>query len=348
MDLQLAQRGRALIDFEVSARRTANRLQGEVEGELARQGLDAAALPDDMDERHAVIERALAGSKLYGARALFGEWCASQHGLACYEAFEQVRDEVEPQLEALEDGPATVTQAPDYEPPAYYSKVWFHRTHGGWDGDPLAGFVQGELVHKRYVAKVFPGDIYAERRRVAELAPRRDYKRILEVGTSSGHYTSVLSEMFPDAEIVGLDPAKPMLEQARRVANALGLAWDLHVGVGEAAPFPDGSFDLVTGYAVHHELPVRIVDAMFTEALRLLRPGGDVLFSDAARTADWDKMKAWAFDWVARWHGEPYWRASCALDFRQGAEAAGFVDVRDHRLAPQKTYAVTGRKPAEP
>lgn len=344
MDIQLAQRGRAMIDFEVTARRTANRLQAQVEKALADQGLDATALPDDMDERHGVIEQALAGSKVYGARALFGEWCASQHGLACYEAFDQVRGEVEPRLAALGDGPTTVTESPGYEPPDYYSKVWFHRTHGGWDSDPLTGFIHGELVHKRYVAKVFPGDIYAERRRVAELAPRRNYKRILEIGASSGHYTSVLSEVFPDAEIVGLDPSRPMLEQARRVANDRGLAWELHVGVGEAAPFPDGSFDLVTAYAVHHELPVRIIDAMFVDALRVLRPGGDLLISDVSRTADWDKMKAWAFDWVARWHGEPYWRASSGLDMRVGAEAAGFVDVRDHRLEPQKTYAMTGRK----
>ena len=345
MEFQLKQRGRALIDFEVAARQTANRLHNEVEQELAGLGLTADALPDDMEERHATIEAALANSKLYGTRALFGEWCADQHGLACYEAFEEIREPVEQSLAALEGGPSTLTEAKDFVAPAYWSRVWFHRTHGGWDVDPLTGFIHSELVHKKYVAKVFPGDVYAERRRIADLAPRADYMRILEIGTSSGHFTRVLAEKFPNAQIVGLDPSRPMLEQARRLGDELGLSWDLHVGVGEATPFAANSFDLVTAYAVHHEIPVRIIEGFFKEALRVLKPGGDILFSDVARTADWDRMKAWAFDWVARWHGEPYWRAASALDFGQGATAAGFTEVRTHALEPQKTYAVTARKP---
>ena len=42
----------------------------------------------------------------------------------------------------------------------------FHRTHGGWDAGPYNGFVHGELIHKKYVSQVFPGDIYGNRRLV--------------------------------------------------------------------------------------------------------------------------------------------------------------------------------------
>jgi SAM-dependent methyltransferase len=346
MDLALKQRGRALVDFEVSIRQAANRLHLEVEKELAGQGINAETLPEDMEARHTVIENALATSRTYGARHMFSEWCAKNSHLAAIEAFEQIRDEVTPQLDALTQGPTTLEAPPEFEAPDYFSKVWFHRSHGGWDATDYNGFIHAEITHRKYVAKIFPGDIYAERRRIVDLAPRRDYKRILDIGASSGHYTRVLAEYFPEAQIWGLDPSKSMLEQAQRVANELGYSWKLVVGLGEAAPFPDQSFDLVTSYAVHHELPPRVIAQIFKEAYRLLEPGGDLLISDVARTQSWDRMKAWAFDWVARWVGEPYWRAAGVMDFAEGAREASFVDVDSGALEPQKTYWVRARKPS--
>ncbi len=345
MQVELKQRGRALIDFEVSARQKATALHKAVEIELSNKGFTADQLPDDMEERHTLLEGALADSKLYGVRALLGEWCARNHGLACAEAFEEIRQDVEPQIEALAHGPSTLDVDPDFTPPAYHSRVWFHRTHGGWDDADHQGFVHGELTHKKYVAKVFPGDIYAERRRALAKAPRSDYRRILEIGTSSGHFTKVISEMYPDAQVFGIDPSTKMLEQARRVGNELGLKWTLFTGLGEATPFEDASFDLVTAYAVHHEVPPRIIEGLYKEALRILKPGGDLLFSDVARTAEHDKMAAWFFDWIARWQGEPYWRATCALDLAEIARDAGFTAVESFSLAPQKTYVVRATKP---
>lgn len=347
MDIQLAQRGRALMDFEVTARLAAGRLHKAAEQELSTKGITAETLPDDMEERYDVIETALADSPVYRARHLMGEWCSKQHGQAAVEAFDEVRDRVAPQLAALQTGPTTLETLPHFEVPPYFSKVWFHRTEGGWDGHDQNGVVHGEIVHKRYVSKVFPGDVYGARFKVLEQAPRRDYKRILELGSSSGHNTLALAKFFPDAEIVGVDPSRKMLEQAQRVGNEAGHAWKLYVGLGEDTRFPDASFDLVTSYAIHHELPPRIIDAWFKEAYRLLKPGGDILMADVARYYDLNKLQAWAFDWVARYHGEPYWRATANLDFAEGARAAGFVNVESMALGPFKSpYLVRGTKPA--
>lgn len=347
MEFSLAQRGRALMDFEVSARRTASALQAESERELAAQGLDAGTLPENMEERHRVIEAALADSGTWRLRGLLGDWCAANHGLAAEQAFDEVADRLAPRLAQLDEGGTTIDYNEGFEPPRYWSGVWFHRTHGGWDGHPQNGFVHGEIVHKRYVAKVFPGDLYGTRRRVAREAPRESYRRILEIGTSSGHYTDALAEVFPEAEITGIDPSPRMLEQARRVGNERGAAWRLMVGIGEDTGLPDASFDLVTAYAIHHEIPPRIVSELFDEIYRLLEPGGDFLIADVKRTWEHDRMTAWRFDWVAKWGGEPFWRPTANLDFADMARKAGFVDVAGYGMAPTSDpHVVRGRKPA--
>jgi len=347
MQFKLAQRGRALMDFEVEARLAASRLQACVEGELVAAGLGVETLPEDMEERHRAIDSALADSPHYQARALLGEWCAKQHGRAAEQAFEEIAATITPQLEALRKGGTGLT-VHDFEAPQYWSEIWFHRTRGGWDASPYNGFVHGELVHKKYVSKVFPGDIYGNRRTVLRCLPREDYQNILEIGTSSGHHTLAIAEVFPDAKITGIDPSLRMLEQAQRVANEKGLAWDLHTGVGESMPmFADNSFDLVTAYAIHHEMPPKAIEAVFSEAFRVLEPGGDMIMADVARTQSLDRMAAWRLDWLARWGGEPFWRSTARLDMEPVARAAGFVDVRGWQPNPGRDpYIIYGRKPA--
>lgn len=346
MDCAVAQRGRALIDFEVGVRQTASRLQAELETGLAARGVTAQTLPLDMEARHDMIDAALADVPSYATSALLGDWSAREHGRVCEQAFAEVADTVVPLLEALAVGGTTITNDPAFAPPKYWSSVWFHRTSGGWDGNAYNGYIHGELVHRRYVSRIFPGDIYAQRRRVLDELPRNDYARIFEMGTSSGHYTVALAERFADATIVGIDPSVRMLEQAQRVGNALSASWDLHVGVGEESGFADGSFDLVTSYAIHHELPPKIIALWFAEAFRLLTPGGDLLMTDVPRYADLDRMAAWRFDAAAKWGGEPFWRASAQIDLGEAARAAGFVDVRAGGIAPTgNPYVVYGRKP---
>lgn len=347
MDCALRQRGRALMDFEVSARRMAGRLQIEAERELAETGITAETLPEDMDERHAVIDGTLAKSRNFEMRTLLGDYCARQHGLAAQQAFAEIADEAVPRLKALSQGPSQVFRH-DIEKPAYWTYTWFHRTHGGWDAGDWNGFVHAEIVHRNYVAKVFPGDIYGNRRKVLRALPRGDYRRILEIGTSSGHHTEAIAECFPNASLTGIDPSERMIEQACRTANERGYAWNLHVGVGEAMPmFDDGAFDLVTAYAVHHEMPDDAIAAMFAEMLRVLEPGGDMVIADIARTASRDRLSAWRMDWAAQWGGEPFWRSSAALDMVPLARDAGFIDVRGWEPDPGRDpYILYGRKPS--
>jgi SAM-dependent methyltransferase len=347
MDLVLEQRGRALMDFEVAARRTASDLHGKVIGEMARVGLAHDTLPDDMNACHDLIDQALADSPTYAARHLLAEWCAKNHGLAAQEAFEDIKPKVAATLDALNVGSTTLDVLPHFQTaPRYYDQTWFHRTAGGWDAGDYNGFVHGKVVTERYLSKVFPGDPERSRQSTLDQLPDLDYRRVLEIGTSSGHFTMSLAKRLPNAEIHGIDPSRRMLEQAQRVANEAGLSWKLFVGMGEDSRFDDQTYDLVTAYIVHHELPPRITRSLFHEAYRLLRPGGAILFGDVPPYRALSRIEAWSFDWVARYHGEPYWRGAASMDLVAEAEAAGFADVSAKGVGPgYYPYVVTGRKP---
>lgn len=343
----LAQRGRALINFQAGLSRATYALHGNVETEMTERGITADTLPDDLDAQLKLVDEELCNSKTLRVRQLLAEFHAKNHGPACDEAFDEIRDELEPTLKGLDDGPAQLEAEPQFVPPKYWSDVWFHRTHGGWDHHEFTGYVHGELVHKMLVsASIGGGDIFAQRRQVAQQAYRQSYDRILDMGASSGHFTLALQETFPNAEIWGVDLSLRMLEHARRVANENGWAWKLFVRTAEDTGFDPGSFDLVSSYILLHELPRDVIKKCFAEAFRLLKPGGDLVMADQPRYHEISKLQQWRGEFFTRFGGEPYWREACTTDLVDLCHEIGFTNVESYGLEPQKQpYVVRARKP---
>jgi ubiquinone/menaquinone biosynthesis C-methylase UbiE len=212
--------------------------------------------------------------------------------------------------------------------PDYAKGVEFHRTTGGWDGHPYQGFVHGEIIHRKYVAKNYPGDIFDQRRMVLGQLPRQDYKNIFEMGTSSGHFTVPLQETFPDAQITGCDMSATMMEQAQRAANERGWKWRLLQVPAEDTGLESESFDLVASFILMHEMPASAIRAIFEEAYRLLEPGGDMLMSDVRPFRDMDRLTEWRAYYVAVNGGEPHWLEAATIDLAATAEEVGFVNAR--------------------
>lgn len=105
-----------------------------------------------------------------------------------------------------------------------------------------------------------------------EFAP----ERVLDVGSGPGMGSAALRERYPDAQVIALDLALPMLRAATRRAGSPP-AFARVGGDAQALPFADGSLDLV-----HSNLCLQWCEdpgLALAEFRRVLRPGGALLFS---------------------------------------------------------------------
>ena len=103
------------------------------------------------------------------------------------------------------------------------------------------------------------------------------FARALEIGSGTGYFTLNLMQAGVIETAVCSDVSPGMLDALRANAERLGLAVETAVGDAAALPPEDASFDLVLGHAVLHHLPEP--ERSFAELLRVLRPGGVLLFA---------------------------------------------------------------------
>jgi SAM-dependent methyltransferase len=344
METSLRQRGRAELSFLADLGLVGGHLRRAVRHDIEAR-LPAASLAADLDRRNQQVEAALQDSRAYENYLTLHRWGLNNLTRAAFDAFEANRAALEPQLTGPLTGPATLTLPDNVRIPDYWHN-WFHNTTGGWDGHEHMGFIHGELIHRWVVGATFPGNIFAQRAAAAAECPRSDYRRILDMGCGTGHYTTALTRRFPEAEIFGTDCSERLLNYAVRVANENGWAWHLHRVPNERTGFPGGHFDLVTSYILLHELPRTAIRETFAEAFRVLRPGGDMLMADVTRFQEMDPLAVWQQDRAAHREKEPFWRESATLDLAAAARDAGFVKARSYGLGAAKyPWIVYGRKP---
>ncbi|HMG74156.1 MAG TPA: methyltransferase domain-containing protein [Pyrinomonadaceae bacterium] len=113
---------------------------------------------------------------------------------------------------------------------------------------------------------------------VSSYLDERAITSILDLGCGTGRFSEALAVHF-DAEVIGIDPSKKMLEQARSKQTDQRVRY--HVGSAEAIPLPDESVDLVFMSMIFHHLQDPALAAR--ECRRVLRNGGTAFLRAGTR-----------------------------------------------------------------
>jgi 2-polyprenyl-6-hydroxyphenyl methylase/3-demethylubiquinone-9 3-methyltransferase len=104
-------------------------------------------------------------------------------------------------------------------------------------------------------------------------------KAVLDLGCAGGFMAEALAAR--GAHVTGIDPAADAIDAARVHARATGLRIGYDVGVGEALPYDNTSFDAVVCVDVLEH--VADLNKVLSEVARTLRPGGLFLFDTINR-----------------------------------------------------------------
>jgi len=104
---------------------------------------------------------------------------------------------------------------------------------------------------------------------------------ILDVGCGTGGVTIPAKRRVGiNGRAAGIDPSPEMIAVAQKKAQRMGLEIDFRMGVIEALPYPDASFDVVTSSLMMHHLPEHLQVKGLVEIYRVLIPGGRLLIAD--------------------------------------------------------------------
>ena len=147
------------------------------------------------------------------------------------------------------------------------------------------------------------------------------------MGCTIGHNLLPFKDVFPDAEVHGIDVAAPCLRYGHARANALGVEVHFSQQDAENTSFPDGYFDIVMSRIMLHEMSGKAVPAMLKECHRILKPGGLMFHSDAPMFDEMDAYQASLRHWDTLYNNEPFMATVYELPLEKMYADAGFANA---------------------
>jgi ubiquinone/menaquinone biosynthesis C-methylase UbiE len=177
--------------------------------------------------------------------------------------------------------------------------------------------------------------------------------RVLDVGCGGAKFTKYIADQRPDLNIVGIDLSEPQLARASKLLRGYGDRVRFESGDATQLKFPDASFDGVLSYgSIKHWTSQ---DAGLAECLRVLKPGGPLLVTEADRSATFEDCQRFVANYASpRFLSGPNlaffrtWIAGRSLDLDDLRDLASRIDLVDKdvsRIPEFPLLMLSGRKP---
>ncbi len=112
------------------------------------------------------------------------------------------------------------------------------------------------------------------RRALLDRAEIRPGHRVLDVGCGTGSLATLLKHLYPEVDVVGLDPDPKALARARRKAERAAVSLQFDQGFADALEYPAGFFDHVFSSYMFHHLHDDEKEKTLREICRVLKSGG--------------------------------------------------------------------------
>jgi len=158
-----------------------------------------------------------------------------------------------------------------------------------------------------------------ERTLILEMLGDVHGKRILDIGCGDGDLAIALSKR--GANVCGVDLSAEAIDAARERAREEDADIRFEVADAQNLPFPSGAFDAVIAITVL--CFIDNPDAILSEAVRTLRPGGRFVIGELGRWNLWAARRR-----IRGRMGNPLWRRArfrTARELQKPLKRAGFV-----------------------
>jgi SAM-dependent methyltransferase len=109
---------------------------------------------------------------------------------------------------------------------------------------------------------------------------------ILELGCGKAEMTRIVATKA--ASVLALEVDEVQLEKNRAIADLPNVVFEY--GGAERIPLSDGGFDIVLMFKSLHHVPVTLMDRVFPEIRRVLKPGGLAYISEPVYAGDFNEI----------------------------------------------------------
>lgn len=253
-------------------------------------------------------------------------------------------DVLDARVRQYNEGRDTLELDPNVQVPRYQNAVDIHCMPGSYHGEERPGDCSAGANYDSGLFATTGGQLGALSdgggqalvEWIKRERPGWTPHRILDLGATIGHNIVPLALAFPEAEVIAIDTAAPVLRYGHARAQALGARniRFVQMDAEDMSRFDDGHFDWVQTTMYLHELSGKTLPRIIQEGVRVLAPGGLMFHLEQPQYSDdMPLFEQFMRDWDAFNNNEPFWSAMHALDLKQIMADAGL---------PRECQFVTG------